>query len=910
MGILFNCSKNRIKNPPINSQSRQNINNRENNILQIQLNPKDNNINTLRTQSNLKYNYNNSFPEGTEYEQELSLNFKYLNVFWFDPNKTNDFEHFAKSFENVKFFKSYDLDTVIKFFTDESVLEWIIITPGSKGEEIILKTQNFDCIKAYFVFCKDTKIHKKWAKKYKKVECITSNIEIICQKFIEINKNYIIPNFNYKKKDNLYSSLNYISSESVNDHYSSTIKKILEVKRKDKSKYSYFCIKSFNYLKNSDIEKHFMEIGENDKSPAYTAANLFKKLKNEDIFKKSIDCLKNMILLSLYFNQYRYIFNLLTFNEVKNILIIQTPPKFIDNYKLNLEMKSSMLCNKITNNYCLLDEEDYLKNFQIDLIHMICYILREGKIEPSGFINFYQIVNFFRDIDFCLKFYLSITIGGFSNKRKNFVDESFNSLMNDEIRYALYSHYHNLLLDYPIFNKKNQIDINKTLRIKDFIVVGDNKFNEKIKIVQDKVISNSFVYKNFHQIQEYLEKKKKDGDPKKVVSPYFYILIIRFEEFKKYYENLLVLTLKSGITFLVFIYIENEKEMKFNKNQLNFIITPILVYSPEDILNYLSQKLDFINILGSLTLKDIANVKIPKITFEQNEQDEYQDGCFELAETFDFNLIKNNFILCINKNIDFVTEFTKNIYYIYKEHNALDLFFKQNCPFFGWTLYPEIISTNICFVKRFLYMYCREEKNSKESFYRIINEDLMTRDSYKISRYINILALINKKLETKFLENYKGKVYRATKLDEKLILKLIPGKIMINTTFWSTSKKFQVAEGFMIKNHWRNSYICCETIKNNIDIDSEGLNPFNEYEVLLLPFTEFKVEKVSCKIDYGKKIYIIELTELGNQNFVNIENMNIEYVEKIPFKSKIENYYTNKGINYEDLLVNNLYADL
>ena len=53
MGILFNCSKNRIKNPPINSQSRQNTNNRENNILQIQLNPKDNNINTLRTQSNL-----------------------------------------------------------------------------------------------------------------------------------------------------------------------------------------------------------------------------------------------------------------------------------------------------------------------------------------------------------------------------------------------------------------------------------------------------------------------------------------------------------------------------------------------------------------------------------------------------------------------------------------------------------------------------------------------------------------------------------------------------------------------------------------------------------------------------------------------------------------------------------------
>ena len=444
MGILFNCSKNRIKNPPINSQSRQNINNRENNILQIQLNPKDNNINTLRTQSNLKYNYNNSFPEGTEYEQELSLNFKYLNVFWFDQNKTNDFEHFAKSFENVKFFKSYDLDTVIKFFEDESVLEWIIITPGSKGEELIQKTQNFDCIKAYFIFCNDTANHKKWAKKFKKVECITSNIEIICQKFIEINKNYIIPNFNYKKKDNLYSSLNYISSNNANDHFSSTIKKILEVKRKDENKYSSFCIKLYNYLRNNDIEKHFMEIGENDKSPAYTGANIFKELKNEDEFKNSIDYIKNMALLSLYFNEYPYIFNLLTFNEVKNILIIKAPPKFYDERLLNLKMKSSILCNKIINNYCLLDEEDYLKNFQIDLIHMSCFILRNGKIEPSPFINFYQIVNFLRDIDYCLKFYLSMTFGGFSNKRQNFIDESLNSLINEEIRYVLYYKYFNL----------------------------------------------------------------------------------------------------------------------------------------------------------------------------------------------------------------------------------------------------------------------------------------------------------------------------------------------------------------------------------------------------------------------------------------------------------------------------------
>ena len=33
----------------------------------------------------------NTFPQGTKYEEELNSNFKYFNVFWYDPNKSNDF---------------------------------------------------------------------------------------------------------------------------------------------------------------------------------------------------------------------------------------------------------------------------------------------------------------------------------------------------------------------------------------------------------------------------------------------------------------------------------------------------------------------------------------------------------------------------------------------------------------------------------------------------------------------------------------------------------------------------------------------------------------------------------------------------------------------------------------------------
>ena len=63
---------------------------------------------------------NNNFPEGTIYEKELNSNFKYFNIFWYDPNKSNDFDCFKKCFENVQFYKAYDLQQILNFFKKES----------------------------------------------------------------------------------------------------------------------------------------------------------------------------------------------------------------------------------------------------------------------------------------------------------------------------------------------------------------------------------------------------------------------------------------------------------------------------------------------------------------------------------------------------------------------------------------------------------------------------------------------------------------------------------------------------------------------------------------------------------------------------------------------------------------------
>ena len=362
--------------------------------------------------------------------------------------------------------------------------------------------------------------------------------------------------------------------------------------------------------------------------------------------------------------------------------------------------------------------------------------------------------------------------------------------------------------------------------------------------------------------------------------------------------------MRSGITFIAILYVENENNINFYKEQINFPITTIFVYSPKDIIYYLSQKLHFINPLNIPEPEKISNalnIKFPKITFVQNDEDIFQNGCFELAETFDINLIKNKLVFRIFEEIDYVSEFSKNIYHIYKEHNALDLFFSQNCLYFGWKLCPELFSNNICFVKRFLYMYCREEIQSQKSFYRIINDDLRSRDPYKIYRYINILALINDLIYGDCLASFEGYVYRATKLDENLTKKLVPGTNMVNTTFWSTSKDFNVADKFMKINEWRNSFIICKTVKNNIDIETEKLNPYNEKEVLFLPFTEFRVEKISSEIKYGKKIFTIELTDLGRRNFVNSENMQVENVKNFGLSNQIEKALKNNGEGFEEI---------
>ena len=215
--------KDEIEKNPYQSQTGSaikiepnNLSKKENIVIQNQIELKDKNeINDIPVQNSPKNKnkdlpeqnipknkINKSFPQGTKYEKELNLNFKYFNIFWYNPNKSNDYNIFKKCFENVQFSEGYNLYSTINFFKKEIISEWIVITSGTHGEELILNLQNFKCIKTFFVYCKNAEFHA-WAKKYDKVGYLTSDPEILCQKLIEINKNYLIPTFNYNNKENV-----------------------------------------------------------------------------------------------------------------------------------------------------------------------------------------------------------------------------------------------------------------------------------------------------------------------------------------------------------------------------------------------------------------------------------------------------------------------------------------------------------------------------------------------------------------------------------------------------------------------------------------------------------------------------------------------------------------------------------
>ena len=584
---------------PINNNTNQNCRILKNNNFNLNLN----NHSPVDIHKSYNYKNYNNFPRYTIYEKGLNSNFKYFNIFWYDPYKTNDFAPFIKCFENVQFYTDDTLISIVNFFRKESIYEWIVITPGSRGKELITSLENFECIKSFFIYCRFPTDYN-WAKNIKKVGCITSDPKIICQKLIGINKTYIIPDFNYKTKSNDNNILlNYNKNDSENKIYfnCSILNKLMESKNKIKNKYNIFCIKLLHYLSSNEILNDIKKAI----SEGTNLFTIFLKLNfkiDSEFLQEMINILKQYCFLSLYFHNYPYLFNLFSLQEIKDLIIQgyindQEDDELSKSYMNDFSLLRSSniakkLNQKILNNECILDNKNELKKLHIFLLQHISNSIRFSFGDVRNFFNYYQIANYLRDFDICLILGIQQLILFINNKKYNFVDELYISLLSSNSRYPTYCMYLGFLTYQKIFPnslfKENQSVIYESLTIKDFIVVGDIIFHKKIKPIEKYIKFKSFRYMRIEEISNYLNLRK--IAERKTIYTYFYFLIIGFKEFRKNLENIILLSFKTGITFCVFLYIENDEAKKISKNYINLILPTILVYSPQDILNYLSQK--------------------------------------------------------------------------------------------------------------------------------------------------------------------------------------------------------------------------------------------------------------------------------------------------------------------------------
>ena len=115
-------------------------------------------------------------------------------------------------------------------------------------------------------------------------------------------------NFNDLKSENKYSLKSVIREN----------KELLESISKNKNKYNIFCMKTLYYLKQEICLYDFQETIKKENAVFHQYIENIKFEETERL-KKIINFIKNVTLISLYFSQYKYLFNLFSYNEIKKI---------------------------------------------------------------------------------------------------------------------------------------------------------------------------------------------------------------------------------------------------------------------------------------------------------------------------------------------------------------------------------------------------------------------------------------------------------------------------------------------------------------------------------------------------------------------------------------------------------------
>lgn len=277
---------------------------------------------------------------------------------------------------------------------------------------------------------------------------------------------------------------------------------------KSKNKYNNFCLKSFIYLKGENCINDFKEPLQNEHYILNSFVILFKTFDDQQI-KNVIGFMKNSILLSLYFNQYKYLFNLLSYDEVKYILENEIAKDEFHKLQKEAEQLTNKFAIKIMNNESIMDNKNELRELQKYYIYYMYNDLNAPIDKKKDFIKYYQIINFLRDFDFCLKINININFSKLNNKNHNFYNDLVDSLFScgDDSISNFYLNLTDIEKKIEDLNEGYKMVINKSLTQKDFLIIENENIKEKIQSIEKELKAESIKYLKIEEIKNYIIEK-------------------------------------------------------------------------------------------------------------------------------------------------------------------------------------------------------------------------------------------------------------------------------------------------------------------------------------------------------------------------------------------------------------------
>ena len=858
------------------------------------------NIKTINLKPYFDPKKNISF--GGKLETEMFEKFNCLDIIWYAPEKSEQLEKW-KAFSNVEVYKAINEKELSEYQFYNKNTDIIKIMTGKYAEELFTKNEKREKCSSeiILIYCMNSKYHKTWSQNYDEIKIVTTKPNEIFDFLLKFQNNIFPLNrmylFNYKiidiKKYNFNYFKNVETNELIFDDFSL---KLNPYEKNCLNTMATFILLSIMPSKNEmffDFRCCFSKIinlfyGETIDDFPYSTYQKFFLLTNS---QKNIDeppkelliFLTALLSLSLYFSKFPYFYGCLNYKEIEKQLKEKITKdilrkKYHDIFDSVAIFHKNIITNQIMD---LTQQQDTLKKLHYFLIDFIKF-----QTEFNEYSRYPILIRYLMDIDFCLKYFFDIIFEliGFEKYKKNKWLFKISFLYVDK-RISFFKTYINMnsiekeVLQ--IMSKEELIKLNNAIKIKDFIVIGNKGFHQKIKNFEKNLSYQKIDYLKISELTNFLKKEMKENEDRK----FRYFFIIEIEEMQRNYKEIYSIIKMFALILHIIIYSKDEKVF-INKISFQIPYMPIfLANSMEEIINYVKSQ-EFINCgfnltsnlnetISSLLTNEIKNVEIDELFVE--------DG-WELSE----NIPKKIFEKIVFENCwdDNIGQMKRNFLKMLKDNNIgekEEIKYKY-ANYFSFKSFPESVDLIDIVIKHFLYAYSRSEK--KNSFYYILNKELRSGDSKKTHKYLELVSIINTALEKKSIKSYKGELYRATYIQNDIINKiLVEGKIVINFAFMSSTKSRKVAEKFLSQPN-KNVLFIIETNENNIDIELECISQYqNEKEVLFIPYSKFSViknEKKNFMIEKGniKEIYEITLKGLD----FNHERKNII---KCPFSEEI-----------------------